>query len=183
MYYTDNDFRLYHSAKGSTWKNHLYSAKKNIGGKMRYIYGALGGNAKKKAKSAEADYIAKGNKWDRQVAYDARYVNDQSYEAKLKAYKDYEDSVSEYDRALWKYQETPLGRIEDGLAFFNKILKKGGDSWANTERSRLRNEPHERSKRNVIWIGDDRYARWHPDAKPFGPETEPSRIPHSKKRR
>lgn len=38
MYYTDNDFRLYHSAKGTTWKKHKYSAKKSNGGKVRYIY-------------------------------------------------------------------------------------------------------------------------------------------------
>lgn len=29
---------LYHSAKGTTWKKHLYTAKKNVSGKIRYIY-------------------------------------------------------------------------------------------------------------------------------------------------
>lgn len=37
-YYSDNDFRMYHSFKGTTWKNHKYVSKKNVLGNTRYIY-------------------------------------------------------------------------------------------------------------------------------------------------
>lgn len=40
MYYTENDFRLYHSAKGSTWKNHKYISKTGVGESARYKYGS-----------------------------------------------------------------------------------------------------------------------------------------------
>lgn len=36
--YTNNDFRLYHSAKGSSWKNHKYVSKSTSGGKAVYKY-------------------------------------------------------------------------------------------------------------------------------------------------
>lgn len=53
--YSNNDFRLYHSAKGSTWKNHKYIAKKNINGDVRYIYsdGSQSNNADELNKKAD----------------------------------------------------------------------------------------------------------------------------------
>jgi len=36
--YSDNDFRLYHSYKGTTWKDHKYISKKNVNGNTRYLY-------------------------------------------------------------------------------------------------------------------------------------------------
>ena len=38
MYYTDNDFQLYHSAKGSTWKKHKDISKIGVGESARYKY-------------------------------------------------------------------------------------------------------------------------------------------------
>lgn len=42
MYYTDNDIRLYHSAKGSTWKKHKYISKTGTGESARYKYANVG---------------------------------------------------------------------------------------------------------------------------------------------
>ena len=123
----------------------------------------LGGAAKREAKAKGADYIAKGNDWDRKVAYDGRYLNDASYEAKVKANRDWEKAAWEYQQALLRYEKTPLGRLDSAVTAGKRLLgNKSAQTWVDAKYKTVsRDTLHKHSQRNILWNGDPRYERWH----------------------
>lgn len=106
--YTING-EIIHSAKGSTWKKHLYTAKKNIEGKIRYIYDANGADEKAERAGEEADkYMDEYDEYNSKVAANKRsqkhlqsYANMQRKQAN-RFKKTAEDHKTQAD----KYQST-----------------------------------------------------------------------------
>lgn len=118
MYYTDNDFRLYHSAKGSTWKDHLYSAKKNIGGKIRYIYNTADPLGIKKRKELEEETETL-RKYNRNAAYE-KDLADHAYSTHKELANDYKKSGYGGDLEASKFAGRQSGE------WYNNIYADGG---------------------------------------------------------
>jgi hypothetical protein len=173
--YSQNDYRLYleHSwgkkpeqkAAEKAYNQKYYQEHKSKWAQYREnAIDKLGGTAKKEANAKGADYIAKGNDWDRKVAFDGRYLNNQSYEAKVKAHRDWENAAWEYQQALLRYEKTPLGRLDSAVTAGKRLLgNKTAETWVDTKYKTVSNdELHKHSKRNMLWQGDQRYERYHP---------------------
>lgn len=66
-----------HSAKGSTWKDHLYKAKETVGGKVRYVYATA--SAKKvggSASSSSVDRVRMSKLTSRKMVEDSQRERD-----------------------------------------------------------------------------------------------------------
>lgn len=146
--YSDNDIRLYHSFKGTTWKNHKYISKSTVGGKTRYKYSIEdAGDAIKdwagydekqdlKEKKESADLADKYEKhamdwWSEEVEKGYRGEGDPKYEDYALDYViemrgEQAAAHEEYRKALSKYNDTPLGRAENAIKAGREVLNDIG---------------------------------------------------------
>lgn len=126
MYYTDNDFRLYHSAKGSTWKKHKYISKTGTGSNAKYKYSV------KDAVEAVGDKI---DDVEDKIYYDLGFRDREIYQQTKKRADRYQNNYNEFtkysdnpedtylyylnelgqqdlNRATERYYNTPIGSVE-----------------------------------------------------------------------
>ena len=124
--YSDNDIRLYHSFKGTAWKNHKYISKNTSGGKTRYIYpGDRRGGTK------EANEILKEAEAKRKDKSKFVSPKDQAFQEALGKYAHM--SLNQIEEELWsRMKGDSIGSGDKLFDIFDAM------SYSKTETNKLR---------------------------------------------
>lgn len=145
--YSDNDIRLYHSAKGSTWKNHKYISKTGVGESARYKYSVkdtVEAVGDKIDDIGDKVYDGLGYRDREQYRYWKNVADrdQQNYELAKKTsdglagdswleYNMYKSELSQetFNRVTQQYYNTPIGSVEkyvnagkEAISAFNNYL-------------------------------------------------------------
>lgn len=163
LHSSSEQYILHKGIKGWTKKNHKYSFKKMVNGKWRYFYDTkLGGKARKDALSAYNDWQNAindaGSAWNYETELtnwddwhnDKRTLTDKygikkSYnehllDQRMEAQKKRDNAAYDFQRKMIKYQNTPLGKLDDFRTSVSNFLhRKSGKkkSLADTYLSKI----------------------------------------------
>lgn len=176
-------YELYHSAKGSGWKNHKYVSKKTINGKVRYFYGNNGASKSKEGYSDFGDWFG-SDEADELTKSGLRLAfAKNSYEDALKSKKTalgetstlkakYTLAKKDYDKKKAAYDKTPMGQIEQVGTEAAKAVKKGA-SWVKKQAKKaVATYKRKKAGANVDVTSPVKTPKPMPSAKRAKPRTE-----------